>query len=310
MIKRIMLGLVFGVCFLSLAACQGYREIDSEYLVSAIGFDGGGEEVRIYTEVLEVSSGENIPQSRLFAGTGKTPYEAVESIMRSLPKKAVFDHCGTAIIDSNTSAGAFKEIMKYLYDTKNLNLSICLYCAENAEEILSLKPQGLSIGYDIMGIKNNIEKTGGITLKNKYYEISGLEISQKGFCLPFIAVKDECPEICAVSVYKEFSPVCRLDKNEMVIAALLQYGGSGGELQVSGRRLLYNRISVDKSEENGTARVKMHCEYRSKKHRATNELKTEAERLLLKVRGNPAGNLILPGLSDPHKRVEVKVYGG
>lgn len=295
---------------LSLAACQGYREIDSEYLISAVGFKEEGEKVRVYTEVLEVSAEKRGTKSRLFSDVAETPYEAVENIMGILPKKAVFDHCGTAIIESGVSPAVFKKIMRYLYDTKNLNLGICLYCARDIKKILSLKAQEFSIGYDIMSIKNNIEKTSGISFKNKYYEISGMEISEKGFSLPEIDIKDNCPQISAQTVYIKFSPVFHLSKGEMTVWNLMRDGAGGGETAIGGKRLRYNGIRVDKTRENGKIRVEIHCKYRSDKHRAAAELKSEAEKLFLKLRGNPAEGLILPCPSGGAGQVEVAVYDG
>ena len=305
--KAFVLIALFVPFCLFLSACQGYREIDSEYLITAIGFCEKEAKFTVYAEVLEVAAEKKDTKSELFCATGKTPFEAVENIAGLLPKKAVFDHCGTAIIGSEITGKDFKKIIKYLYDAKNLNLGICLYCAGEIEEILSLKPRTTSIGYDIMAIKNNLEKTTGISFKNKYYEICDSVISKKGFCLPEITAADDNPEISAQTVYVNFLPVYSLDKSELTLFNLLLYGSGGGEMAAGGKKCRFNKISTDITEKNGAVTVRMHLKYRSEKHRASAQLAKETENLLLKLKKTPAAGLVFPGFTAK-SRVKVKVY--
>lgn len=254
----------FTVICILLTGCQGYRETDSEYLISAIGFENAGEEYKVYSEVLSLSGEKKDSKSELFSGKGKTPYEAVSDIAARLPKKAVFDHCSTALIQSNISGGDFKEIVEYLFNTKNLNLGICLYCADDIKEILSLEPQALSVGYDVSAIKNNLEKTTGTDFENKYYEICSLQISDKSFCLPKVTAKEKRPEISAQTVYVDFMPVYELKGEETALYNLLRGGSKGGEISVSGRRLRVNNVTADIKAEGGALSAEIHCDYRKR----------------------------------------------
>ena len=298
----VLIALFVPFCFF-LSACQGYREIDGEYLISAIAFSGEAEGYKVYAEVLEVAAEDKDTKNELFSAGGKTPYEAVEEITGKLPKKAVFDHCGTAIIGSNTSGEDFTGIIEYLYDAKNLNLGICLYCADNIEEILSLKPKTMSIGYDIMAVKNNLEKTTGIPFKNKYYEVCGFQMAKKGFCLPNVTAGKSGAQISAETVYIDFAPVFYLNKDEAAIFNLLLYGSGGGEISAGGKKCRYNKISTKAT----AGKINIKIKYRSRKHRATAELKREAEDLIGRLSGTPAYSLISPYFTV-NGQVKVEVY--
>ena len=304
--KRLLFAAIFVfLCGFS-AACQGYREIDGEYLISAIGFEEKDENFTVCAEVLEMGADKGNTVSRLFKGEGKTPYAAVENIMTALPKRAVFDHCGTAIIGSKTGKKAFKTIVSYLYDAKNLNLAICLYCAEDTQEILSAASQGISVGYDIMLIKNNIEKATGIPFKNKYYEVVGLSMSKGVFVLPEVSLIKGHAKIGAQKVYAGFSPVFSLYESDIPFFNLLAFGSRGGEIAAGGKRCRFNGIKAGVSRGNGAAELKISVEYRSEKHRATAEIKAETEKLLARLYGNPARKLVCPGVGDK-ERVEVAI---
>lgn len=307
--KRILSAILLPVLFVFLAGCQGYREIDSEYLISAIGFESERGEYKVYSEVLELSGEKKDAKSELFYAKGKTPYEAVSNIAANMPEKAVFDHCSTALIQSGTGGGEFKKIIKYLYDTKNLNLGICLYCADDIKEILSLDSQSLSVGYDVSAIKNNIEKTTGTDFENKYYEICSLQMSDKSFCLPKITAKEKRPLISAQTVYADFIPVYELESEETVLYNLLRGGSKGGEISVSGERLRANRIRTEIRIQDGGLFAKIHCDYRKKGDKINGVLKSEAQKLLHKLNGTKALMPLAAGAGGKADKVEVSVYG-
>ena len=299
--------LVFVFFCALLSGCQGYREIDSEYLITAIGFGKKAEEYAVYTEVLSVGADKKDTESKLFSALGKTPYEAVENIAGLLPKKAVFDHCGTAVIDSETEGAKFKEIMEYLYDTKNLNLGICLYCTKSVDKVLSQKPQTSGIGYDIMAIKNNLEKTTGIPFKNKYYEICAAEMEKGAFCLPEINAKEKSIEISSQTVYSGFLPAVHLEKSEMFIFNMLSYGSKEGEISLDGKKYRFNRVSVKTEKEKDKMKIEIHCKSRNKKSKRAKALKRAAEAVIERIKSTLGAALISPHLAAA-KNVKVIVY--
>lgn len=303
--------LVLTVSFaLCLCACgAGYREINSEYLVSAIGFDNENGSFRVYAQVLAISEEKKDSECKLFEGVGKTPYEAVANIDSQLPKKAVFDHCSTALIGESIAGKRFKTVMEYLYDTKNLNLGISLYATRDIKEVLSSDSQALSSGYDIMAIKSNIENSTGIGFKNRYYEICALQIKNGGFCLPAVSVNDNRPEISGQYVYVDFSNVFELSRGETVVYNLLRGGSSGGELSVSGKRLRINGIKVNIENKEGVISARIHCNYRQKSDELGGAIKAETEKLLKKIQNTPAVIPLGIEQNEKGKNPRVSVYG-
>lgn len=306
--KKILSALLAAVFLITLTGCQGYREIDSEYLISAVGFEHKDSKYKVFAEVLAISSDKKDTESKLFYSTGETPYEAVSNIAAMLPKKAVFDHCSTAIIGTGIKGGKLKKVIKYLYDTKNLNLGICLYTADDVKKVLSCDNKTLSAGYDIMAIKSNNEKTTGISFKNKYYEICGMQMTAGGFSLPDIELKADRPAIVKQTVFFDFSPVCVLTKDEALIFNLLRGGSKGGEINISGKKCRVNGIKSNFKAERDTLYVNLKCNYRQHGDELNNQLKTETEKVINKLKNTAALNLLSTDIKKPSGKIKVKVY--
>ena len=276
------------LCAVFLSGCAGYREIDSEYLISAIGFDTDDSNFRVYAEVRSIKDTDKESDSKVFDAVGKTPYSAVNNIAALLPKKAVLDHCGTAIISDKIADKNFKSVIDYLYDAKNLNLGIYLYSASDIKKILFCDSQAISVGYDIMAIQDNMEKTSGIKFRNKYYEVVSRKTASGGFCLPVISVKDDRPEISGQTVYEGYKPVITLSKQETVLYNLLFSGSTGGEICISGKRCRVNKITARIEEESGTLTANIRCIYRYKKDRLNSEMKSEVKKLIENLKNTAA----------------------
>lgn len=303
-IWKILLSLFCAAC---LTACQGYREIDSEYLISAICFDKGDNDFILYSEVLAITSDEKKTDTKVFSAYGKTPYEAVNNIAAQLPRTAVFDHCGSAVISEKIKGKDLKTVMKYLYDTKNLNLGIYLFVCKDIKKLLDCKSEALSVGYDIMAVERNIEKTSGIDFKNKYYEVESRIAATGGFCLPVAMVKDSHPVISGQTVFVDYSPVITLSKNRAMLYNLVYSGSSGGAISVSGKRCRVNSIKSNMSEKGNRLYVKIDCKYRQKKDNQNAEIKSQVKKLLELIKDTTALKPL--GIKDSVDTVYVEVKG-
>ena len=285
--KILIFVLLFAVLF-SFTGCEGYREIDSEYLVSAICFDKKGNKFWAFAEVMAISTEKKDTKSKVFDSEGKTPYEAVNNIASLLPRAAVFDHCGTAIIGESIMGDDLKTIMKYLYDTKNLNLGIYIFVSDDIKKLLDCESQALSVGYDIMAVVSNIEKTSGIRFKNKYYEIESRIIANGAFCLPVAESKEDRPCITGQTVFVDYIPQTKLGKSEAAFYNLLYSGSRGGAISVSGKRCRVNKISAHLSQKSDLLSVRIKCDYRNKNDKKNGEIEKEIKKLLNKLKGTAA----------------------
>lgn len=286
--KRLFVVFLPLVLVLTITGCQGYREIDSEYLISAIGFDKREDNFLAYTEVLAISTEKKDSKSKVFWAKGKTPYEAVSNIAALLPKTAVFDHCGTAIVSRSIEGEDLKGIMKYLYDTKNLNLGIYMFVSSDIQKLLDCESQALSVGYDIMAVILNMEKTSGIRFRNKYYEIESRIIANGGFCLPVAESKEDHPSISGQTVFVDYIPKISLSKDEAVLYNLLFSGSTGGAIEVSGKRCRVNSINTDLRENGTQLSVKIKCSYRNKKDNMNKQIEKSVYKLIYKLKDTSA----------------------
>ena len=294
---------------LFLCGCKGYRETDSEYFITAVCFEKAGEGFRVYIEVPDIENDEEGVKSKVFISTGKTPYEAVNGTLSLMPKNAVFDHCGTAVVASDIKGEELKSVVKYLYDTKNLNLGIYMFVCDDIEKLLSCESQSAGVGYDIMAIEKSTQKSSGVDFKNKYYEIVSRQISCGAFCLPEVTGKDGRPAIDGEYVYSGFDPVAVLDNDEAMLYNLIYSGSKGGEICVFGKRSRVDSVKPDTKVSGDTLKISLNCRYRHKSDELSNEIKQAVLDLFL---GDTGDKLIKPldiGKVRRVKRVEVEVNG-
>ncbi|MBO4692794.1 MAG: hypothetical protein J5659_00155 [Clostridia bacterium] len=302
--------LVITICLvLCLSSCKGYRETDSEYYVSTICFDEAEKGFKAYVEVLVISPNDKETRSKVFSATGKTPYDAVSNTTSGMPRTAVFDHCSTAIIGTAVEGEDFKAIIKYLYDTKNLNLGIFMFTSDNIAGILKLKPQTPSVGYDIMNIETNITSNTGVSFKNKYYEICSRQIETEGFCLPVVSEKNKRPTISGETVFRDYSPVITLNKEESLVYNLLYSGSSGGEIKVSNNKCRINRLKTKLKARDKILKITVTCRYRNKSDRKSKALKRDIMKLMDRLYGNTALNVLGVSSFEKIKSAQVVING-
>ncbi|MBR4909748.1 MAG: hypothetical protein IKZ47_00290 [Clostridia bacterium] len=260
--KKAIAAVLLALLPIALCGCSGYRETDNEYIISAIAFKNSGGGFLAYAEVLDIGSDSDSTENKIFKARGDTPYKAVNALIYMLPKNAVFDHCAVAITENNIYGEDLKSVFDYLFDAKNLNLGIYMYNTAGVDDIFSCKAQELSVGYDIMAIQTNIEKTTGIPFKNKYYEVLSRIEASDGFCLPLLSAEDKRPVISGQTVYAHMLPALTLSEDEAVLFNLLFSGSSGGEISVSDKRCRLNGVTSRISLQGGGVAFDIVCNYR------------------------------------------------
>lgn len=292
---------------LPLCGCKGYRETDGEYFVSGVCFEKEDGLFTVDIEVLPLESGKDESESKVFSADGKTVYEAANNTVSLMPKTAVFDHCGTAVISSKIKGDDLKAVIKYLYDTKNLNLGIHLFVSGDVKSVLACDAQSMSVGYDIMAVESNIKKSTGVDFKNKYYEVVSRRMSHGGFCLPRVERNGDRPEISGQYLYVGFSPAAVLDAKESIFYNIVYSGSSGGEISAGGRRCRVDKISSKIKRRGDTLEIGIKCRYRHKKDRANGEIRSEVEKLFLFRESAEVFMPLYGGDCEGIKNVEVTV---
>ena len=263
---------VLVMCLL-FCGCKGYRETDSEYFVSSVCFEKTNGEFTVDIEVLSLKSEEDKSESKVFSAAGKTVYEAADNTVSLMPKNAVFDHCGTAVIGSALEGEDLKSVMEYLYNTKNLNLGIRMFVSEDIKSVLYCESQAMSIGYDILAVESNINKISGVDFKNKYYEVVSRHMSRGGFCLPKVENINGRPGISGEYLYVDFSPAAALDFEESIFYNIAYSGSSGGEISVGGKRCRVDKITSKINRRGDTLEIDIKCRYRHKNDKQNSGIK-------------------------------------
>lgn len=191
--KIISLISIFAVLF-SLCAFAGYREIDSLFFVSAIGFDyKDGYKISLETVSAGGNEIETEPFSKTYYAKGDTLKDAMQKIYKKLPKGISFDHTVCAVMGKGIKKRQLKRVISFLLCNKEINISLSLFCSDISANtlLLNAKPVSLCVGYDILGLKNENEKRNGASFNNTLFEISDKIKEEKSVSLPKLKLKED-----------------------------------------------------------------------------------------------------------------------
>lgn len=219
-----------------LCGCIGYEESDSRYIVSALGFDSDGDNISVAAEVIAVGEGSaaELPETRIFTSVGKTPASAVYNLGSSLSKGLLMEHCGVVVLGSGIDRGQMKEIFEYCRKENELNLAVYMITAENATELISVKPlSAITIGYEIMGIIERSTEENGISYSNRFYEAEASVTKVVPiFSLPYFALKNNSPIMLGERIFKDNELVLQLDNEESAVYSFICNSNVGGTIRI------------------------------------------------------------------------------
>ncbi len=270
--------LIIIICLLTLCGCSDYAESNSQYMVSAIGFDSDGENIIASTQTVIIeSNGEEKQETKVFTAKGKTPAQALFNISGYLSKSLLFDHCGVVAIGKGISKETLGKIFDYSNDEKNLNLGVYFVCTDSAEELLNADPVSfVASGYDIMGIIEKASDETGILYQNRFYEIKALEAKKgKVFSLPFFECKEDGIKMNGRNIYRDREFVTSIDENESYIYSVICNSNKGGKIILDGQKAKINKMhtSFKYNYENETVNINLKTvfsfEYKSKNFKKT-----------------------------------------
>ncbi len=189
---------------ISLSGCMGYREIDTGYIVSALGVDYSRGEYLLTVEAVAAGDAATKPSTHIFSAAGETPYKARENLEKGLTKALYFDHCAVMMLSKGIEGAAFLEVVDFCHNMRNLNLGVFVLYAQNIKSVLKLPPVTTAVGYDIMGLlKVRLEKK--IDYNNKFYQLEK-DISEEKteLSLPVVTAGEQGVQISKTVSYKNF----------------------------------------------------------------------------------------------------------
>ena len=166
---------------LCLSGCQAV-EPEEVYLVSALGFDAAGADVRVVAEVpLTRESETDRMEVRVFEGTGKDLAAALTEMKNGLAKQLEFGHCALVVLGEGIEGERLTAVLKTI-PTWEVPLSVTVVCSPDARELL--RQGSLSapaVGYEIPDILQLIASERGESFKCRYYEIA---LANGNFAVP------------------------------------------------------------------------------------------------------------------------------
>lgn len=232
MIKKFVCAVVAVLLIFTLPGCEGYRETDACYIVTAVAFDGG-ENIEISLEVVSTGGGERRSDaySEIITGQGKTPENAMFSLSSKISKILMFDHCTALVLGESVKENQLDEIINFARELKEINLSVYVVRCENARKLLALsKPSAIARGFDIVGNIRETEKDTGIKYENRFFELFAAYKTGKCYKLPFLAVDEDKIIIEGETVYHNTQKKEYLSNEDSLIYSFFINKNSGGKV--------------------------------------------------------------------------------
>lgn len=234
--KKILSLLLCFAFIVSLCGCgnKSARETDMEYMVSSIGFDNEGKKTKIIAEIIVVNSGQNDSgaQTEVLVAVGDSPKDALYSLHSKLSKPLMLSHSGLLIIGESLSADTVSEILNICITNKDITGAIKIVATQSAEKLIKIKPKSdIALGYEISNALKQYSAFTGITYKNRFYEVEAKrEGATKVYALPYFSAGEENYTIDGLLIYKNDSPVLKVDNNDSAIYSLMSNSYKKGEI--------------------------------------------------------------------------------
>lgn len=266
-----------------------------EYIVSALGFDGEGEKIKMTIEAIVINSDDlkEDKESKLFSGVGETVESAMGDIISQVTQPLSLGHSAVAVMGSKLNSTQIEKVFSFLSDNGEINIAIMLVYTNSAFELLNVKPlSSVAAGYDIMSMLEVSEEEKGTLFKNRLYEVQSLRLEEMNtYYLPFVSAEDEKLLLKGLGVFKENRFVRALENKEIPLFCLARDSFAKGEFTLEDEKfkVKYSGATYDfEFIEN----LKMDINIRLKANGDKGLLKEQTERFLKDYDVCALGNII------------------
>ena len=194
--KRIIL-LAVVLSLLLLCGCTGYREIDRGYIVTAIGVSQKEDKINLFVEAISSSDVVDKPSERVVLhSTGDNINTAFKNLKESLVKPLYFEQTGTVIVEKSVNNVGKKELLDLCKKHSAIGLGVYIVSTDELNSLFEINSPNGILGYDVIGLIDNYEKSTNKKLFNRLFEIK-----RQGFLannLPVVSVIDNRLKLKAV----------------------------------------------------------------------------------------------------------------
>ncbi len=256
--KALVFALCLLFCPLLLCGCnmqERFTAGTNKYLIAALGFDEVGDEVRLYMEAVIVNSDDSAAEKKteLLYGGGKTLKSALGECMRAAAEPLELSHTAAAVIGESISAKRYEEICDYLYNERQITLSILLLSSPSARELLSCETvSSAAVGYDLTGLIEQYDGYTGTKSKCRLYEIENSRRKAVNVAaMPSVKAQNGKFSLDGAYVFKDGERVLKLDPSQVFLYALAVDLQTRGRANFDGKEIEIKRAKSDISYKNG-----------------------------------------------------------
>ena len=193
--KIILLAVVLSL--LLLCGCTGYREIDRGYIVTAIGVSQKEGKINLFVEAISSSDVVGKPSERVVLhSTGDNINTSFKNLKESLVKPLYFEQTGTVIVEKSVNNVGKKELLDLCKKHSDIGLGVYIVSTDELNSLFEINSPNGILGYDVIGLIDNYEKSTNKKLFNRLFEIK-----RQGFLannLPVVSVIDNRLKLKAV----------------------------------------------------------------------------------------------------------------
>lgn len=277
-----------------LCGCNGYAEIDSKYLVSAMGFDNIDGRLHVFAEI--ISSDGEIKQNRLLKASGDNAKQAVFNLGPLLARALVVDHCAVLAIGESVEKETFLDIMEFCRDVKNLNLGVYMICCRDIPSVFSAEPMQTAVGYDIMELLKRRRREDGTDYNNRFYEIEQLRSAEnRVFSLPLMTLEENAVCLQGERIYVQDEPALQLSNTESAVYSIICNRFTGGNIFVDeeSAHILSAQTEFSMQQDSKGSTLALRCEIDTKKQTKnfTSALENAAMSLISRAQNENAAEI-------------------
>ena len=220
---------------------KSFTPLAHEYLVSALGFDRLDNDIYVTIESVIVNSEDSEAEKKneLIIGSGDSLESAMMMAMGKVTQPMEFSHSAVAVIGKSVNDKYLGEICEYMYNEKDITLSIAVISTENANELLACDTvSSVAVGYDIMSMQQTYSRLSGIDFKNRFYELEAKRRDEVNtFSLPFFNVDNGEYYIEGITAFKNDTPVMRIKGDDASVYAIATDSQGAGRVSIAKERL-------------------------------------------------------------------------
>ena len=236
--------LIIGLC---LCSCSQYTEPEQVYLVSAMGFDGVEDEIRVTVEIPVIGeSGSSQQKTMRFTQTGEDVRRALRRMESGLSRELIFSHCALAALGETLSKEQMQEIFAFAGTGEGIPLAAEAVVCGDAEKLLGVDGfSGIAMGYEIHQILERERQRMGAKMPCGIYELRGMATPDAPIALPRFEVVEEkegeSVRLAGMDVLRPDGAPFRMTLDECVPYAILT--DTFGESMENGIR--WSRVRTD-----------------------------------------------------------------